>query len=264
MDNYIRNYDNLETKIVYNFKLGDGGIGDNIKFFMYVLHKCMKHNIKLYYLINNIQIEKFLKLKYEKMYIKKENIQNFININEDDIPNIMNSDIYHIVTPFVFYKNFSYDSITMPIQEVFQFSHEIKLNSYKLLKNDIDNYISIHLRLGDKFLETDKSYVLCRDDTREFDEKKLFHFIETCGYKNILFFCDNRSYKLKIKNKYNNIIITDCDIGHTSLSNTNEKQVLDTITEFYLMTNSEKIFTASYSGFSIVSSKFKNISIEKI
>ena len=75
----------------------------------------------------------------------------------------------------------------------------------------------------------------------------------------ILFFCDNNKYKLKIKNEYNNIIITDANIGHTSLLNTTEKQVLDTITEFYLLTNSQLIYAASKSGFSYMASRFNNV-----
>ena len=34
MDSYISNYDSFTKKMVYDFKLGDGGIGDCIKFFM--------------------------------------------------------------------------------------------------------------------------------------------------------------------------------------------------------------------------------------
>ena len=93
---------------------------------------------------------------------------------------------------------------------------------------------------------------------------KIFKFIEENNDKNIIFFCDNNAYKLKIKKKYSNIMITNCVIGHTSLTNTTEKQVLDSVTEFYLMTNSDKIIMASRSGFSITASKFKNIILEQL
>lgn len=77
--------------------------------------------------------------------------------------------------------------------------------------------------------------------------------------KIFFFCCDNNNYKLKLKEKYSNIIITNCDIGHTSLTNTTAKQILDGITEFYILTNSKIIFAASYSGFSIMASKFNKI-----
>lgn len=260
----MKNFDSFKKIIVYNFELGSGGIGDCIKFFIFTLNFCIKYNYKLYYKINNILLEKYLILKYAKMYIKKDDIKNIFIINHiNSIPNI-DSHYYNIVQPGIFYDYFNYDSININIQDVFEFTDEIKLNITNLLSQNITNYISIHLRLGDKYLETDKSFVLCTYDVRNYNETTLFKFIENNFDKNILFFCDNNSYKLKIKNKYNNVIITNCEIGHTSLSNTTDKQVLNSVTEFYLMTNSEKIIAASESGFSIVSSKFKNIPLIKL
>ena len=37
MEYYINNFNNFDKIIVYNFKLGDGGIGDYLKFFMTIL-----------------------------------------------------------------------------------------------------------------------------------------------------------------------------------------------------------------------------------
>ena len=53
MEEYIKNYELFDKKIVYNFNLGSGGIGDNIKFFMYILGLCMKDKKRLYYQKNN-------------------------------------------------------------------------------------------------------------------------------------------------------------------------------------------------------------------
>jgi hypothetical protein len=118
--------------------------------------------------------------------------------------------------------------------------------------------------MGDKYLETDKYFVLCREDERTYNENKIFNFIEENHDKNIIFFCDNKNYKLMLKEKYNNIIVLNSDIGHTSLLNTTEKQTLDAITELYIMTNSQEIYCASNSGFSIIASKFKNIPLINI
>ena len=62
----------------------------------------------------------------------------------------------------------------------------------------------------------------------------------------------------EIKNKYNNILITTSEIGHTGLYNTPDKHVLDAVTEFYILAKSKLIYGASNSGFSIIASKFKN------
>jgi hypothetical protein len=244
MDNYINNYESFNETIVYNFNLGDGGIGDCIKYFMYVLELCMKNNIRLYYKKNNIEIENYIKLKHDKMYIDEEIINNLQNVN--------------IVDPYMFYSTINCN-YSIDIKDVFYFTDEVKTNCNQLFPSNITNYISIHLRMGDKYLETEKQNVCCKEDEREFSEEKIYKFIEDNSDKNIFFCCDNNNYKLKLKERYNNIIITNCDIGHTSLSNTLKKQVLDGITELYILTNSELIFSASISGFSIVASKFNNI-----
>jgi hypothetical protein len=244
MDNYINSYEKFTNKIVYDFNHGSGGIGDYIKFFMFALELCIKNNTRLYCKINNIEIEKYIKLKYNQMYV-----------TENDIKKI---DCVEIVTPVTYYHNINYN-YSVNIKDVFFFTNEVKVNSERLFPLDINNYTSIHLRLGDKYLETEKIYILCKEDTRFFSEEKIYNFIEKNNDKKLFFCCDNNNYKLKIKEKYNNIIITNCSIGHSSLPNTTNKQVLDSVTEFYILTKSNTIFAASRSGFSIIAAQFNNI-----
>lgn len=267
MEEYINKYEQLKKIVVYSFEVTEGGIGDCIKFFIYALIICIKYNYKLYYLINNIPLEQFIRLKYDKMYITKNKLHNFKIIHNESQLLHIGENVYHIVKPMIFYNSISYDKIPKHINNIFYFSDEVKLNSKNLLSPDISNYSSIHLRLGDKFLETDKSFVMVKNDVREYSEEKLFMCIEKNiqsnieenKSKNIVFFCDNNSYKQKIKEKYSQIIITNCNIGHTSLTNTTLQQILDAVTEFYLLTNSDHIYCASISGFPIIASKFNNI-----
>ena len=263
MESYLKIYDTLERKIVYDFRLGSGGIGDLTKFFVHLLNICIDQKIKIHYLINNIPAEKYLKLCHPKMYITPETIlksKYHIIQQPSDIANLNNTD-YYVVTPFAFYDSFSFDAITIPLQDVFYFTDEVK--RHLILKNE--KYISLHLRMGDKHLETDKRFVCCKEDSRTFHEANIFEFIEkNQDNKTILFLCDNNNYKLKLKSKYEKILITDFDIGHTSFINTTELQVLNTLKEFYLLSNSEEIYIASYSGFSRMASKFKNIPIHEL
>jgi hypothetical protein len=264
MDEYIKNYEQYTKKVVYHFRLGCGGIGDFIKFFMYTLTWCIKYKYKCYYLINNnLVIEKYIKLKHKQMYIDWKDIQNFRNIGVSDFPHL-SDDIYNMIEPLGLFSAYEDNFIDMNIQDVFEFSNEVLKNSHNLLDTNMTNYMSIHLRLGDKYLETDKEFIRCKADERKYNENNLFNCIETNKDKNIIFFCDNNSYKLKIKKLYDHIIICNCDIGHTDLYNTTDKQILDTLTELYLLTNSEKIYYASVSGFSFVASKFKNIPLINI
>lgn len=245
MEKYINNYDNFENSIVYDFNLGAGGIGDCIKFFMFILDSCMKDNIRLYYKQNNIEIEKYLKLKYDKMYTNDNQIIQLKNVK--------------IAQPQMYYSTFNYN-FNLEVKDVFFFTDEVIDNSKLLFPTDIVNYISIHLHLGDNFLETNIDFIVCKNDIRSYNEENIYNFINSLTEnENIFFCCDNNSYKLKIKEKYKNIIVTNCDIGHTSLLNTTSSQTLNSITEFYILTNSNKIIAASYSGFSYVAAKFNNI-----
>lgn len=246
MENYINNFKDFDKISIYNFELGYGGIGDYLKFYMIILIKCMRNNIKFYHKINNIEIEKYIKLKYDFLYISSEEILKLKNVTIEE--------------PWQYYSNDKYDG-NINLNEIFYFHDIVKTNVKNIFPSLPINYTSIHLRLGDKFLETDEKFVLCKNDTRIFSLEKLYKFIEDNKDKNIIFFSDNNSEKLKIKNKYNNIIISTSQIGHTSLSNTTSKQILDSITDFYILSNSQLIYAASYSGFSKLASKFNNIKI---
>jgi hypothetical protein len=248
MEEYMKKYHTFQKHIVYDFTLGAGGIGDCIKFFMLILKLCIQHDIQLHYKVNNIVLEKYVNLVYPQMYINHFNpsyiFTTFDNIKEG----------YYIAHPGMFYNGYDLHKIDILIKDVFSFSDEVKQNSIINLPTP---YSSIHLRLGDKYLETDPYFVLVKNDTRHFDQNAIFNYIEQ-STDPIFFCCDNNAYKLMIKKKFNNIYISNCIIGHTSLSNTTEKQILDAVTEFYLLTQSKKIISASYSGFSLVASRFND------
>jgi len=178
------------------------------------------------------------------------------------LPECPNGTEYYCIVPSIFYNTFQYHNITIPIRDVFYFSDEVIRRAQLMLS--IPHYISIHLRMGDQFLETDPSFVMCTYDVRVYDENSIFQFIELHSHTPIIFFCDNHSYKLKIKHKYNHVTITDSNIGHTSLHNTTDSQVLDTVAEFYLLTVSDAIYCASSSGFSVVASLFNRIPLQYI
>jgi hypothetical protein len=248
MDGYVEHLYDYQTIIIYDFQLGFGGIGDCIKFFMYLLEKSIIDNTRLYYLINDIDLEKYIQMRYDKLYIHRDE---FARLKYP----------YTVLNPFMLYDNYNEDLIKMPVQDVFKFSNSVILNK-SVIFPDIKEYITLHVRLGDKYLETDKGFVNCKDDIRSYDESELIRFIEKNGDKKILFCCDNNDYKRYIKDKYDSIILVNSEVAHTGLKNTNTKQILDTVTEFYIMTNSEKIVAGSRSGFSLLAAKYRNIEIE--
>jgi len=246
MDQYIQDFEKYNYSIVYDFNIGDGGLADCIKIFMWNLQKAIYFKFKLYYKINNIPIEHYLKLVHNKMYFNQDAIES----------NVI------FIKPNQFYNVYSDNDITIPISNVFLFSNEIINNANKLINeyNIAPKYISLHLRLGDKFLETDQQYVQCKEDKRDFDISKIDHFLKNNVRNNIIFFCDNNQFKKQFLEKNKNIISFNSNICHTGLKNTTN--VLDTITEFYIMSKSDKIVSASESGFPIIASKINNIPIE--
>jgi hypothetical protein len=249
---YLNECEFFNKTIVFDFNLYRGGIGDYIKYFIYLLELCIQHRIKLYYLKNNIMIEKYIPLKYH-FYVLLEHLQDPIYLHALDF-NDLNINTNYIVNPHLLYNTFTYDLKISPDQ-IFDFHPTIVFNSKKLLS--VDTYISVHVRLGDKFLEIDKNEIQCYEDVRMFDEPKLFKFIEDHSSNSILLFSDNHAYKLKLKELYPQLILLNTLIGHTALNITNEEEVIDTITEFYIMTNSTYVYSACDSGFSIMASKFK-------
>jgi hypothetical protein len=234
---------------------------------MYLLGMCISNKYRICYLINNITIEKYILLKHKQFYITYDELpKNFIIAT--NITQILESDCT-LITPHVLYNTYTYtytyNGINIKLQDVFEFSEPIHTNYKRLFPYNTTSYVSLHLRLGDKYLETDKSFVMCRDDKRYYNELSIFQFIEENADLQIVFFCDNNQYKQFIKSKYPHIIIINANIGHTSLSNTTDEQFIDTITEFYIMCNSSHIYSNSMcSGFSLMASKFNNIPITSI
>ena len=205
---YLSQYDNFNKIIVYSFKRGQGGIGDLIKFFMYALFVSIKNRFKLYFLIEPPEIypiHKYITLKdtYKNMYILESAITNSKHIDMFDEYSIKNKEIqegmFYKISPYSMYHvSDLFDKIKIKASELFEFSQDIKLNAQ--IYNNLD-YISIHLRLGDKYLETDPHFVNVKNDTRTYNEENLYKFINEASQKskNIIFFCDNKSYKLKLK-----------------------------------------------------------------
>jgi hypothetical protein len=257
MDKYIEKYDTLEKVMIFTFRLGEGGIGDFVKFFTFLLYQCIQRDIKLY-CANQSHISKYITMKYPKMCIDLQTVP--IPIYHLDELDHLTPGISYTCDVGVMYPIFPFGQplpnidLDFPYDQVFEFSEEVKQNQSIILK-PTGPYTSIHLRLGDHFLETDHLFVLCHQDERRFDPTLIDDVIRNTPGP-ILFFCDNRSYKEQIQQTHANVTLTTGEIGHTSLSNTTEKQILDTVTEFYIMTKSEHIISCSSSGFCIMASRF--------
>jgi len=259
MEDYIRKFETLDKSVIFIFSMGDGGIGDLVKFFTFLLHQCILRDIKLY-CVNRSDVGKYITMKHSKMSIDPM-IETIPLQSLEHLNNLLPGMCY-TCTVGVMYAVFPFGEalpnidLEFPYDQVFDFSEEVKMNVSMILTNPVEDYISIHLRLGDKFLETDYTFIVCHEDARPFDQDLLDTFIQNTPGP-LLFFCDNHSYKERIQRMYPQVMLTTGAIGHTSLLNTTEKQVLDTVTEFYILTKSSHIVSASFSGFSVMASRFQ-------
>lgn len=264
IENYLEKFDTLKKKLFFSYNINHSGFGDFLKYFVYTLHFCINNDIKLHLDFSH-PINKYFKFKFEKLYLDYTPKNGYFVRQIDDIINLYENDPntdrdFFVLTFSVFHKD--YDAIKLCnesiLSDFFYFTDEVILAGNKII-NNIDSFISIHLRLGDKFLETDKNYIKCQDDQRRYDEEILFNVIKNNNNNNIFFFCDNNSYKINLKNKFEFINITDLKIGHIALDNTTDIDSLNCILEFYMLTKSTRIYAVSPSGFSRFAARFNNI-----
>lgn len=263
MDEFINNNGKFNKNIIFYFDIGLGGIGDYLKYFIYAFDYCLINKINFNF-INKHKLNNYIICKYSNWELTEYPIEKTLRINKihDLTEEFVKNDTYqnYLVYPVCMYGLDEYIICKQYIlNDFFYFSNEIIEYANKMFK--CKEYISVHLRLGDKYLETSRNYIQCIRDKRIFDENKLNDFFIHNNLDNIYFFCDNNSFKKKIKNKFQNVNMTGLQIAHTSLLNTNESQLLDTITEFYIMTNSKCIYMFSNSGFPIMASRFNNINL---
>jgi len=232
--------------IVYEFKLGYGGIGDFIKYMKLCIIKSEILNVEFYINLDHPMKE-------------------FIQIKDKYIFNPNKTTIYETIKPFdLYHKSGETYVIQMrnkqnfnPLQ-YFIFSKECIDNcSNLLLQNNINNnYEGIHLRLGDsKMNSTNRNKTDYRVKKLNFHDtinKIVSGKLETT----FLFFTDNKEVKIEIVKKYDNIRILNIEIIHTSecYSKKLQKNLKDNISEFILLSRAKKIHSISYSGYPIVAS----------
>jgi len=251
MEEYLANWDTYKKGAVLTTFHGQGaGVGDYVKFFMYLIQFCMKIKYRAYYLIGRPE-EKYLKLIDERMYITQEEMNQQKNENK-----------LIIKSPLEFYDKFCWSDLYLNAFNIFKFTDEVVQNR-KLILDYEGDYIAIHVRLGDKFLETPKENVFVVNDHRKFDEDLLHKYIENHKDKTIVLVSDNKAYREKIRDMYDNVKITKGKIAHTGLAGMlKTTEAMDTITELYILTQSEKVLVCAQSGFPIITKFFNNTKLD--
>lgn len=262
IENYFKNYHNYPNQILFEFTVGHGGVGDYVKFFTFLLNYCIKNNIKMY--CTRDKINQYIELLHPEMYLCPNNMikEKIIKLNTYNVT--FNNSILYVTDPSSMYDLPNHYENMEIVSQIFYFTPLVIAKAENITKNK--SYVSVHLRLGDYYLETDKNFIQVPQDRRFFNETKLLNFINDIQTiePNIYFFCDNNQYKLKLKSLYHCIQSTELEIGHTSLQNTTREQFFNAVVEYYILSKSKTIYYASESGFPITASKFNNTKLIKL
>lgn len=243
---------------IYLFEYENGGMGDYLKFYLCALDFSWRNKRKLYLSVHH-PLNQFISLKDDRFYAN----------NIDHLPKVhsladcdLNSETCYILTVFCFYFHDDLQKIInkWKWKEIFRFSDIIVEKGNEII-GEYKNYISVHIRLGDKYIETDDSHKACHDEVRPFNQTALYNFLENNQSESIFLFCDNNSFKMEIKAKFPFIRITNYPIGHTSYKNSSEEIIKNCVIDFYILCHSSKIVCSSSSGFSFMASKYNNIDL---
>lgn len=155
------------------------------------------------------------------------------------------------------------NNISYNIFDYMDFTDDI----YKTLEKIIpkENYIAIHARLGDKYLEIKPSretdtIPYCRYDDRNINncnyENIIGEIIKNNPDKKIYLFSDNNNFKEQLKNKFNTLNILNNKIVNISCLYDIEdfdECMKNVIIEFLFIMKSYELHSLTYAGYSLIS-----------
>lgn len=258
-----------------NFKNGSAtGFGDFIRGSYFMLQFSEKYNINIDFHIYDSVIKNYL-----NFFIKKHNINHIIanniykyidiNVNFTNISGIINyeintendNDFINYLNNCKLYSNNIYiNTINFPTHNIskkhldfMQYMLDpidtIKFEVNNILKEldlEFKNYITYHIRLGDKYLENQNNKV----ETEII--YKLLNNICINNNNKYLIVSDSLSIKTVIKNIYPSVRYLKNEYKHST--NNNNIEIKNTLIDFYLMSFSKSIISYSIyphgSGFS--------------
>jgi len=227
--------------MIYTYDYNNGGLADMIKFFMvsvYIadyykldFHIDIKHPIKNFLIINDKFKCNFDYSEYE--YLSEHNNLNYMITNNKKF-------IYNTLS----YFNNSFDNKKIPnsaylldkynFYDYINFSPEIYNYVYNLMDISKFNYISIHIRYGDKYVQDSKDFFADDriDKTKNYDDI-IQKIIQNNKMNKIYFFCDNNEIKNIYIKKYSELnILNNNTILHLSYDN-NDKYSKEIIENTY-------------------------------
>tara|TARA_Y100000389_G_scaffold88106_1_gene84566 strand:- start:2966 stop:4759 length:1794 start_codon:yes stop_codon:yes gene_type:complete len=241
-----------DFNIIYEFKLGYGGIGDFFKFMKFA-YTYTNRNKDIFKINLSHPINKYITIKDKYISTKNTNFKIIKPFTFYGDGGKMNDD-YNKIEPFL---NYDFNPLDYCI-----ISNDVYQRCAQLIdKLNFNIYDSIHVRFGDKIWDKNARE---EDRIKNTDIYKKIEKISNNCNKNFILFSDNEVVKKKLAKKYHNIHIlptivihTDtggsCNKDHKSLDK-NPTDMLDTIAEFILLSKGQVIHAITNSGFSVTAS----------
>lgn len=265
--------------LIQKHSYGCGGIGDFLRSALSFYSFCKRFNVSYYIdFSENINFGKCFVVNPIPDYniIDSENITLLNGVyNYDDISLILdkiksNNKIYILKSNAIGFENNEF--IKLVVDEFFTkilvLNENVinKINDlYKTFNLQENNYISVHIRCGDKNMTNNNNSLDNRIDINNkfvYDEytNLINKFVKNDEYK-IVIFTDSIFFKEKILEKNNFLINLNVNIKHVAenIGVNDVNYFIDTISEFYIMSKSKCIYSFGvYSGFSHLASIVNN------
>jgi hypothetical protein len=260
------------NSIIYVYNIGEGGLADIIKYLFQYYYISLLLKKELYIIFNHPSkyLFNFKKIKILKDSIDLHKIKKLSDYSGNAIDILKSHNIIQVKNMDFYNKKLLWNdlpNIKIICQYFGKISNVIDFTDYiyKKLKLILpkDNYISIHCRLGDKYLN---------DKELNIQNKKFINIlnniskiIEQHKYTDIYIFSDNKHFKKIVTDKFYNIKSLNNNIIHFGLKNhkiSNTEYINgieNTILEFLFLSYSYKIYRLLPSGYSEVASFFNNI-----
>lgn len=250
--------------IKYKNEIGSNmfGFGNIIQGIIALNKYCKKNNYELYLDAQNHLLNDYLLINNNpyKEFIKDNSNNIFFLLDKyyvegaPDISLFINN--HNINTPMILYTNLSYfEKID---NEDKNYIKENFLKPNYLIERNI-NYLLLNYNYKDNY-----EILHCRLDDSEFTEKnnsskylEIYNKIKKFINKNTILLSNSEFFKKYIKDNYPEIFFLNTKSAHLGYKDSNILDVIDTLSEFFIITRSSKIYT--YSEYKWISTFVKTV-----
>lgn len=237
-DEYCALAPTLDTAVVCEFGLTQGGIGDFFKIFAFSLELAIASRARI--LVRNTSpLAAFLHPKHAWM------------------TDARGMRVVTTVNNAYWYNHASTETTqelcsALVLSDWFEMDASIVADARRLAPPTA--YTALHIRRGDKHLETNRANVACKDDERPFAASAID---AVCAREPVLLVVGDHAGTLRdLKARFPHVVLTGLEIGHTSLKGTPAPAVRAALVEFVMLGNARSIVASSTSGFPYLASRW--------